>query len=128
MQISIGAFDPNTSSVYPKGTWNGWGTPNVMTNDPTILRTNQYGLVTSNVYVYTYSVTRSPGETMDFKFVIDPGTHYESPAPGTGDPSDYNNRFLNLSEGPTQAFPVHPTSLYLEWCKDSSLRMKKFSS
>jgi hypothetical protein len=23
---------------------------------------------------------------------------------------------------------VHPTSLYLEWCKDRSLRMKKFSS
>jgi hypothetical protein len=105
-QINVGAFDPNSSSVYPKGTWNGWGTPDVMTNNPTILRTNQYGLVTSNVYVYTYSVTRSPGETLDFKFYIDTGDNYESPAPGTGDPSDHNNRFFNLSEGPTQAFPL----------------------
>jgi hypothetical protein len=106
MQISLGTFDPNTSSVYPKGTWNGWGVPDVMTNDPTILRTNQYGLVTSNVYVYTYSITRSPGETLDFKFYIDTGSNYENPAPGTGDPSDHNNRFFNLSEGPTQAFPL----------------------
>jgi hypothetical protein len=109
-QINVGAFDPLTMSVYPKGTWNGWGSPDVMTNDPTILRTNQFGLVTSNVYVYTYNMTRSPGETMDFKYYIlytppsDSG--YESPAPGTGDPADHNNRFLNLSEGPPQTLPI----------------------
>ena len=34
-----------------------------MTNDPTILRTNQTGLVTSNVYVYAFDVTGSPGQT-----------------------------------------------------------------
>ena len=105
-QINVGAFDPDSSSVYPKGTWNGWGTPAAMTNDPTILRTNQYGLVTSNVYVYTYTVSGSPGETMDFKFYIDKNGNYESPAPGTGDPSDHNNRFFNLSAGPAQAFPL----------------------
>ncbi len=86
-QIKLGTFDTNTSVVYPKGTWNGWGVATAMTNDPAILRTNQFGLVTSNVYVYTYSVTRSPGETMDYKFYIDTGARYESPAPGTGDPS-----------------------------------------
>lgn len=105
-QINVGAFDPTSSIVYPKGTFNGWGTWDAMTNNPTILRTNQYGLVSSNVYVNTYTVTASPGETMDFKFYIDTGSKYESPALGTGDPSDYNNRFFNLSEGPTQAFPL----------------------
>jgi hypothetical protein len=105
-QINVGAFDPNSSTVWPKGTFNGWGTFDGMTNDPTILRTNQNGLVTSNVYVNTYTVSGSPGETMDFKFYIDTGNIYESPAPGAVDPSDNNNRFFNLSAGPTQAFPL----------------------
>ena len=98
-QINVGAFDPASSIVYPKGTFNGWGTFDAMTNDPTILRTNQNGLVTSNVYVNTYNILGSPGQTMDFKFFIDKNSNYESPAAGTGDPSDYNNRFFNLSEG-----------------------------
>jgi hypothetical protein len=105
-QINVGAFDPNSSTIWPKGTFNGWGTWDAMTNNPTILRTNQNGLVTSNVYVNTYTVTASPGETMDFKFFIDTGSRYETPAVGTGDPSDNNNRFINLTEGPTQAFPL----------------------
>ena len=104
--INVGAFDPNSSTVYPKGTFNGWGTFDAMTNDPTILRTNQNGLVTSNVYVNTYTFTGSPGQTMDFKFYIDTGNNYESPAPGTGDPSDSNNRFFNLTGAPTQAYPL----------------------
>lgn len=106
MQIGTGAFDPDSSIVYPRGTWNFWGADFAMTNDPTILRTNQFGLVTSNVYVYTYNIMRSPGETLDYKFVIDPGARFETPAPDTGDPSDYNNRFFNLSEGPTQTLPL----------------------
>jgi len=105
-EINVGAFDPATSIVYPKGTINGWGTWDAMTNNPAILRTNQNGLVTSNVYVNTYTVTGSPGETMDFKFYIDTGNTYESLSSGAVDPSDNNNRFFNLSEGPTQAFPL----------------------
>jgi hypothetical protein len=105
-QTNVGAFDVSSSLIYPKGTWNGWGTPDAMTNDPTILRTNQYGLVTSNVYVFTYSVTGSPGQTMDFKYFIDLNSNYESPAPGTGDPSDNNNRFFNLSDGTPQTLPI----------------------
>ena len=104
--INVGAFDPNSSTVYPKGTFNGWGTFEAMTNDPSILRTNQNGLVTSNVYVNTYAFTGSPGQTMDFKFYIDTGNNYESPAAGTGDPSDSNNRFFNLTGALTQAYPL----------------------
>ena len=105
-QINIGAFNPGVSVVYPKGTFNGWGTYDAMTNDPTILRTNQNGLVTSNVYVGTYTVTGSPGQTMDYKFYIDTGNKYESPAAGTGDPSDNNNRFFNLSDSAPQTLPL----------------------
>ncbi len=105
-QINVGAFDPNSSTVYPKGTFNGWGTWDAMVNDPTILRTNQNGLVTSNVYVGTYTVAGSPGETMDYKFYIDTGSNYENPAAGTGDPSDHNNRFYILTNGTTQVLPI----------------------
>ena len=105
-QINVGAFDPSSSTVYPKGTFNGWGSFDPMTNNPTILRTNENGLVTSNVYVNSYTVSGSPGQTMDFKFYIDTNNKYESPAPGAVDPSDSNNRFFNLSTGPTQAYPL----------------------
>ena len=37
---------------------------------------------------------------MDFKYYIDLNNNYESPSAGTGDPSDHNNRFFNLSHGP----------------------------
>ncbi len=104
--LNTGAFDPATSVVYPKGTFNSWATYDAMTNNPTILRTNQNGLVTSNVYVGTYTVTGSPGQTMDFKYYIDTGNNYENPAPGVGDPSDHNNRFLNLSDGTPQVLPI----------------------
>lgn len=105
-QINIGAFTPGVSVVYPKGTFNSWGTYDAMTNDPTILRTNHYGLITSNVFVGTYTITASPGQTMDYKFYIDTGNKYEDPAPGTGDPSDHNNRFFNLAHAATQVLPI----------------------
>jgi len=99
-QINIGAFDPNTSTVYARGYFNGWGTATPMTNDPSILTTNQFGLVSSNVYVAPVDVTGSPGQTTDYKFYFDPGADWESPASGVGDPADNNNRFFNL---PTNA-------------------------
>jgi hypothetical protein len=109
-QINTGAFDTNASSVQARGIFNGWGgTAAAQTNDPTILTTNQFGLVTSNVYVYTYEIGGSPGQTIDFKYHIDNGTpldNWEAPAPGTGDPNDNNNRFFNMSSGPTQTLPI----------------------
>ncbi len=105
-QINIGAFTPGTSVVYPKGTFNSWGTYDGMTNDPTILRTNLNGLVSSNVYVGTYPVLGSPGQTMDYKFYIDTGGKYEDLAAGAVDPSDHNNRFFNLADAPAQSLPV----------------------
>jgi hypothetical protein len=105
-QINVGNFAPGTSLPYARGFYNGWAADVAMTNDPTILRTNQYGLVTSNIYVATYSISGSPGQTTDYKYYIDTGANWESPAANTGDPNDNNNRFFNLSGGTVQAVPI----------------------
>jgi hypothetical protein len=104
-QISIGAFIPDSSTCEVRGAFNGWG-DTVLAHDPTIVTTNVFGLVTSNVYVCSYQITGSPGQTIDYKYYIDTGHNWESPAPGTGDPNDNNNRFFNLAEGATQALPI----------------------
>jgi hypothetical protein len=106
-QINTGTFDPLSSTVQARGGFNGWGGSAIaQTNDPSILRTNLNGLVTSNVYVGTYELVGSPGQTMDYKFYIDTGANWESPAPNSGDPVDNNNRFFNLGTGPAQALPI----------------------
>jgi hypothetical protein len=106
-QANTGAFDPLSSTAQARGLFNGWGSTAIaQTNDPSILRTNQNGLVTSNVYVGTYEIVGSPGQTMDYKYYIDTGANWESPAPSTGDPVDNNNRFFNLGSGPAQALPI----------------------
>ena len=106
-QINTGAFDPLSSTAQARGIFNGWGSTAIaQTNDPSILRTNQNGLVTSNVYVGTYEIVGSPGQTVDYKYWIDLNGNWESPAPNTGDPVDNNNRFFNLGSGPTQAVPI----------------------
>jgi hypothetical protein len=96
-QINVGAFNPNTSLVYTRGSFNNYAADVAMTNDPSIHTTNQFGLVSSNVYLATYSIIGSPGQTVDFKYFFDPGANWESPGPGVGDPQDNNNRFFNLS-------------------------------
>ena len=103
-QINTGAFDPNTSTVAARGYFNGWATT-PMTNDPSIRTTNQFGLVNSNVYVAYVDVTGSPGMTTDYKYFIDTGANWESPAAGTGDPNDNNNRFFNLPAS-TASLPI----------------------
>jgi len=105
-QINTGAFVPGTSSAYARGGYNGWATDFAMTNDPSILTTNQYGLVSSNVYVYTYAISASQGQTIDYKFYIDTGVNWESPGAGVGDPDDSNNRWLNVDPSGTQTTPI----------------------
>ena len=106
-QINAGHFDPLSSTVQARGLFNGWGSSAIaQTNDPSILRTNQNGLITSNVYVGTYEIVGTPGQTMDYKYYIDTGANWESPTPNSGDPADNNNRFFNLGAGPAQAVPI----------------------
>jgi hypothetical protein len=106
--INTGAFDPLNSIAHARGGFNGWAATDVLTNDPSIHTTNQFGLVSSNVYVKTIDITGSPGQTIDYKFHIDNGVpldNWENLTSG-GDPNDNNNRFLNLANAATQALPI----------------------
>jgi hypothetical protein len=70
-KINVGAFVPGTGAVYVRGTLNGWGgTAYSLTNDPSIMTTNSTGLVTSNVYVGTYSVTGGTNSGALYKYVF----------------------------------------------------------
>lgn len=77
-QINIGLFDTNNDTVSVRGRFNSWA-QSTLTNDPTILRLNQFGQVTSNVYVGTFEETASPGAAADHKFYYSHnGDHWES--------------------------------------------------
>ncbi len=90
-QIALTNFTPGTSVIEVQGNFNGWTSgASVLTNDPTILRTNQFGLVTSNVYTGIFSSAASTNAAMDYKFVIQPG-HYEGVSAAHGD--NGGNRF-----------------------------------
>jgi hypothetical protein len=101
-QINLSSFTPGTSTVEVQGNFNGWtASASILTNDPTILRTNQFGLVTSNVYVGTFASSASSNAAMDYKFVIEPG-HYEGVSAANGD--NGGNRFY--VENTDQVRPV----------------------
>jgi hypothetical protein len=81
-QIALSNFIPGTSSVEVRANGlNLWSGGNTLTNDPTIVRTNRFGGVSSNVYVGTFTVYGSPGGADDFKFVMEPGDVWETPSP-----------------------------------------------
>ncbi len=93
-QIALGTF-VNDGSYYVdvRGLFNNWtGGIDILTNDPSILVTNQNGLVTSNVWVGSFPIAASPGATEGFKYVIMPTTLWESPSPVNSDGG--GNRFF----------------------------------
>ncbi|HUA39071.1 MAG TPA: hypothetical protein VMA35_11820 [Candidatus Sulfopaludibacter sp.] len=108
-QIALGTFNPSTQTVEVDGSLGsgnnfGFGqgtTPsgNTLTNDPTLLRTNQFGLVTSNVYTGFLSqlIAGSPGQNAQFKYRIQPSAIYESPNNLNGDAQNSHNRFFFLT-------------------------------
>jgi hypothetical protein len=108
-QISLGTFNPGAGNqVEVVGQLNGWTDGSYLTNDPTILRTNQFGLVTSNVYVGTFAdagATGSPGEINEFKYKIMPSGKYESPSALNGIVQNNENRFCFVL-GTPQTLPV----------------------
>ena len=111
--IAIGTFNPSNQTVEVDGSMGsgnnfGFGqgtTPsgNTLTNDPTILRTNQFGLVTSNVYVgnLTGLIAGSPGQNGQFKYRIQTSALYESPNNLNGDAQNSHNRFFFLTANTT---------------------------
>ncbi len=104
-QINLGKFIPGTTHIFAQGLYEGWTDSGAeLLNDPTILRTNNSGLVTSNVYTGTFPVTSAEGGTEQYKFVISPdgvANSYEEPT--TGDPDNSQNRFF---DGPTNGTPA----------------------
>jgi hypothetical protein len=102
-QIRLGNFNAASNTVEVHGFFNGWGSGATLTNIPTILITNTGGIVTSNVYVGTFAVTGSTNGTEEYKYVIQPGTIYESPSASDSDFDNGENRFFSVS---TQTLPL----------------------
>jgi len=110
-QIALGSFIPGVSWVEVRGRNlpNSWYGGNLLTPNPAILRTNQYGMVTSNVWVGTFSVTGSPGGADEFKYYLQPAGQWDTPSPVNQD--DNGNRYfadtpktlpaVNFSDGPS---------------------------
>ncbi|HWD91829.1 MAG TPA: hypothetical protein VG938_05715 [Verrucomicrobiae bacterium] len=99
-QIALGNFHPGTDPVVVRGMLNGWaGTDLALTNDPSIARTNQFGLVTSNVWVGTFPVSGSPGGAQAYKYVIAAagGDNWDSPSPVNSDGGG-NRYFANVAQ------------------------------
>src|SRR5580658_425164 len=98
-QIRIGNFNPATGSVEVHGSFNGWASGATLTNVPSILTTNANGVVSSNVYVGTFGVTGPTNGTEEYKYVIQPGTVYESPSASDSDFDNGENRFFVVTPG-----------------------------
>jgi hypothetical protein len=109
-QVFLGNFDTNNGAyVEVRGSFNGWSAGNTLTNIPTIMTTNAAGLVTSNVYVGTFAITGSTNGTQEYKYVMQPGTTWESPASSDSDPASGNRFFINENEAlPIVAFDDLP--------------------
>jgi hypothetical protein len=101
-EINCGNFVPGVSTVEVRGNFEGWSGGATMNPDPTILRTNYQGVVSSNVYVLSLPVEFSTNAACDFKYVIQPNTVWESPA-STNQDSGGNRWFVNSSN---QTLPV----------------------
>lgn len=99
-QLALGNFNPSTDQAVVRGIFNGWaGTAFALTNDPTILRTNQYGLVTSNVWTGIFPISGSPGGAEAFKYVLarSGGDDWESPSAVNSDGGG-NRYFANVAQ------------------------------
>ena len=106
-QIFLGNFNTTTSTnVDIRGTILGNFTDPTslaplytLTNDPTIVTTDNLGVQHSNVYVGTWPVTNSPGAFVEFKFTYTTAgsTSWESPQSPNSDGGG-NRYFINVSQ------------------------------
>jgi hypothetical protein len=88
-QIAVGNFQPGTSVVYVRGSYNGWaGTGTAMTNDPAASNTNLFSM--------TIAATDVPLNLQHFKYFIDTGNNWENPSDLNKDCT--GNRFVNMLE------------------------------
>ncbi len=94
-QINLGLFVPGDDAVSVRGNLNGYALGNVLTNDPLVMMTNSSGVVTSNVYVGTFTNVSPVNANQSFKFWnSDPDSEqWETVAPENQDGSLYGNRY-----------------------------------
>ncbi len=100
-QIHLGLFVPGTDTVSIRGDLNGFNLGDVLTNDPSIMTTNNSGVVTSNVYVGTFTNVSSINADQSYKFWnSDPESEqWETAAPENQDGSPYGNRYYINGSG-----------------------------
>ncbi len=67
-QINLGLFVPGTDTVSVRGDLNGFNLGDVLTNDPSLMTTNSSGVVTSNVYVGTFTNVSPINADQSYKF------------------------------------------------------------
>lgn len=95
---TLASFTPGSSHIYARGSFEsgaGWGTDNFeLTNNPSLSGN------ASNVYSGLFRVPGVPGACGAYKFYIDTGANWESPASTGG-----NNRSFNAASGP-QTLPL----------------------
>jgi hypothetical protein len=97
-QVNLGNFVPGTSSVEVRGLFNGWtGGVTLLTNSSATVP----GEPGNPIWAGTYPVTNSPGGMEAFKYVIQPGTVWDSPSPVNSDGGG-NRYFANVA----QSLPV----------------------
>jgi hypothetical protein len=112
-QIALGNFNPTNGYVAAyggqEGSFANWGSQFVLTNNPSIIVTNQYGLESSNVWVNTYSVTNSPYGKFEFKYVMTNTLGiltYEQPGSLDSDYDYNNNRYFVLTNLLNETLPL----------------------
>lgn len=99
-EIELKHFNPSTDQLDIRGSFNGWGNNgSYMTLDPSIVVTNNGGVLTTNVYTVTIPIMQGaqvPGipatnAAMEWKAVEDPSGAWENPQYPNSD--DSGNRF-----------------------------------
>ena len=100
-QINLGLFVPGTDTVSVRGILNGFALGNVLTNDPTITTTNNSGVVTSNVYVGTFTSVSPVNADQGYKFWnSDPDSQqWETVAPENQEGGPTGNRYYINGSG-----------------------------
>jgi hypothetical protein len=106
-QIVLGNFSvANSTNINVRGTiFGNFNDPTpyapvyTLTNDPSIITTDNLGVTHSNVYVGTWPVTNSPGAFVEFKFTFTTAgnTSWDAPA-GVNADGGGNRYFANVSQ------------------------------
>ncbi|MGH7991744.1 MAG: hypothetical protein ACREDS_16330, partial [Limisphaerales bacterium] len=94
-QVNLGNFVPGTSSVEVRGLFNGWaGGVTPLTNNTSLTVPGEPG---NPVWQASYPVVGSPNGAEAFKYVIQPGTLWDSPSPVNEDGGG-NRYFANFAQ------------------------------